>query len=100
MGDDYDYSEENSISGENESLGSFDSSDDKSRMAEIEKRTELQVFLLHTRLLMVKNLKLFWRSKMLTLFQIFTPIMSCILIIYFQHLAEQFANEQRENPTI
>lgn len=57
-------------------------------------------FMFHLRLLLYKNVLLFWRSKKITLFQLLTPILSCIVILFLQTIANDFQDLTFPNPPI
>ena len=41
---------------------------------------------------------MFWRNKKVTVCQIIMPILCCLLVLYFQSVAEDYANVFRETP--
>lgn len=57
-------------------------------------------FCLHLRLLLYKNVLLFWRSKKITLFQLLTPIISLSVIFFLQTVANDFQDIVFPNPPV
>ena len=57
-------------------------------------------FCLHLRLLLLKNILLFWRSKKITLFQFLTPILCLLVIFVLQIIANDFQDINFPNPPV
>jgi len=55
-------------------------------------------FFLHLKLLIHKNILLFWRSKKVTLFQFLTPIISIFVLFLLQILFTDIGDFSNEDP--
>ena len=64
----------------------------------LEPKEGLAKFRLHLRLLLYKNVLLFWRSKKVTLFQLLTPILCSLVMLILQIIANNFQDETYPNP--
>jgi hypothetical protein len=61
-------------------------------------RSGLQNFFLHLKLLLSKNFWLFSRNLKPTLCQVMAPVFFCLLIVFFQATASEWANYELIDP--
>jgi len=73
-------------------------SDDISPAKDLLQRTAFQNFKLHLGLLLQKNYWLFSRNIKPTLTQALSPVLFCLLIVFFQSTASDWANFEMDYP--
>lgn len=69
-------------------------------LTRLEPKQGITKFMLHLRLLLYKNVLLFWRSKKITLFQLLTPILSILVMFLLQHLFQDLEAIVFPNPPV
>ena len=83
---------------DHDSDSSFSESTSVIEKAKLKPKGGWSKFCLHLRLLLYKNVLLFWRSKKVTLFQVMTPLLWLLVMFILQIIANDFQDINFPNP--